>query len=71
MTRAPASERPGDHVTTIRRSRKDRTCEDCRQPIRRGEEYARLSLPPSAEFSSGQWWSVAVHAQYPCPEPLP
>jgi hypothetical protein len=59
--------RPGHHVTTVRRSRIRRTCEDCRQQILVGDTYARLSLPPSAEFSSGRWWSVDVHLV--CPEP--
>lgn len=71
MTRRPArATRPGDHVTVIRRSRKRRTCEDCHGPIFIGEEYARLSLPPSADYSPGRWWSMAVHASWPCPERL-
>lgn len=65
MTTPSLNLRPGEHLTAVRRSIVARWCAECQGRITVGETYHRLSLPPRADWGSGRWWSIDVHAVCP------
>lgn len=49
-------------LTTVRISRKTRTCATCLSEIRPGEQYARHFLPPDAEHAAAMTITEHVSA---------